>query len=92
MISVRHTKNIAENLRKAQAEELKHIVDKVFSEADVIFRRMATLKLGSEDTARILELLFPPTKAQREANKEPERWDRITDILENPNVTPRCKP
>src|SRR5882724_4490145 len=40
VISVRHTKNIAGNLKKAQAEELKRIVDKVFAEADALFLRM----------------------------------------------------
>jgi hypothetical protein len=38
-------RNIAENLRKAQAEELKLIIDKVFSEADMMFRRMATCRV-----------------------------------------------
>jgi len=89
VISVRHTKNIAGNLKKAQAEELKRIVDKVFAEADALFLRMVALRLGVGSTERFLELLFPPTDAQKKANKAPERWCRIKGILDNPVVTPQ---
>lgn len=88
VISVRHTKNISDNLDKAQAEELKRIVDKVFAEATTLFGRMAALSLGADETDHFLELLFPRSEAQRKANKEPERWDRIKAVLDDKNLTP----
>jgi phage/plasmid-like protein (TIGR03299 family) len=88
VISVRHTKNIATNLHKAQAEELKRIVDKVFAEATTLFRRMAALTFGADETDHFLELLFPRSEAQKRANKEPERWDRIKLVLDDADITP----
>jgi len=89
IISMRHTRNIAENLKKAQAEEVKRVVDKVFQDAETLFGSMAARKLKASDTDRFLELLFPRSEAQKKANKEPKRWGRIKDILDNPAVTPR---
>jgi phage/plasmid-like protein (TIGR03299 family) len=88
VISVRHTRNIAENLKKAQAEEVKCVVDKVFQDADNLFGSMAARKLKASDTDAFLELLFPRSEAQKRANKEPERWGRIKEILNDALVTP----
>jgi phage/plasmid-like protein (TIGR03299 family) len=88
VISVRHTKNIADNLDKAQVEELKRLVDKVFSEAKMLFGRMAALSLGADETDHFLELLFPRSESQRKAKKEPERWDRIKAVLDDEDFTP----
>jgi phage/plasmid-like protein (TIGR03299 family) len=90
VISVRHTKNIADNLMKAQAEELKRIVDTVFADVESLFGRMAALTLRADDTDHFLELLFPRTEKQKKANQEPERWGRIKDILDDPIVTPNA--
>jgi hypothetical protein len=73
---------------KAQAEELKRIVDKVFAEATTLFRRMAALTFGADESDHFLELLFPRSEAQKRANKEPERWDRIKLVLDNADITP----
>jgi phage/plasmid-like protein (TIGR03299 family) len=88
VISVRHTKNIGENLKKAQAEELKAIVDKVFAEAEILFGAMAARKLDVENIDEILELLFPRTEKQKKADQEPERWARIRAVLDDRRVTP----
>jgi phage/plasmid-like protein (TIGR03299 family) len=88
MISVYHTKNITENLRKAQALDLKHIVDKVFAEAETLFGNMAARNLDANDTDLFLELLFPRTDKQKKVDQEPERWDRVRAVLNDPTVTP----
>jgi phage/plasmid-like protein (TIGR03299 family) len=76
-ISVRHSKNIGENLKKAQAAELKQVIDKVFAEAEMLFGRMAARALHVGDIDSFLEVLFPRTKKQMKADREPERWARV---------------
>jgi hypothetical protein len=49
---VRHTKNITGNLQKAQALELKHIIDKVFAEAQTLFGYMALKNLNADGSDR----------------------------------------
>jgi phage/plasmid-like protein (TIGR03299 family) len=88
VISVRHTKNITANLKKAQAVELKHIIDRVFSEAEMLFGNMAARSLNADDTDRFLDLLFPRTDTQRRADQEPERWARVRAVLDDQTVTP----
>jgi phage/plasmid-like protein (TIGR03299 family) len=88
VISVRHTKHIAANLAKAQAEEMKRIIDKVFADAEQLFGRMALHRMGAKDSDGFLELLFPRTENQKEKGKEPERWERIKEILEDGRFTP----
>jgi hypothetical protein len=88
VISVRHTKNITGNLQKAQALELKHIIDKVFAEAETLFGYMALKNLNADDSDRFLELLFPRTEKQKREDQEPERWARVKAVLNNPKLTP----
>jgi phage/plasmid-like protein (TIGR03299 family) len=88
VISVRHTKNINEKLKKARAEELKAIVDKVFTEAETLFGAMAARKLDADNIDQFLELLFPRTERQKKADQEPERWARIRAVLDDRSATP----
>jgi len=71
VISVRHTRNIAENLKKAQAEELKHVVDKVVGDADILFRRMAGVRLMAADTDRILGAGVPSIRNPKDSEQGP---------------------
>jgi phage/plasmid-like protein (TIGR03299 family) len=80
VISVRHSKNIGDNL--------KQIIDKVFTEAETLFGQMAARTLAVDDIDSFLELLFPRTKNQRKADQEPERWARVRAILDDKTVTP----
>jgi len=88
VISVRHTRHVARNLAKAQAEQMKRIVDKAFAEAGTLFGAMALKTMTAKSTDTFLELLFPRTDQQKERRKEPERWRRIKQILEDESVTP----
>ncbi len=87
VISVRHTKNIVENLKK-KAHKLKHIIDKVFSEIDTLFGNMAARCLNAKDTDEFLELIFPRTQKQKGARQEPESWARVREVLDDEEVTP----
>ena len=53
-----------------------------------LFGRMAALSLAADETDHFLEVLFPRSEAQRKANKEPERWDRIKAVLGDKDITP----
>ena len=88
VISVRHTRKIAENMKKAEIEKIKNIVDSVFANAEKLFGRMAALALSINDVDDILKKLFPPSDKQKRTNKEPERWTRIREILGNTDITP----
>ena len=89
VISVRHTKNIAKHLERAQAEEMKRVIDKVFDDAQQLFGRMALYRMEAKDTDRFLELLFPRTQGQKQKAQEPARWKRVKAILDDEKVTPR---
>ena len=89
IISVRHTRHVLDRLKRAQAEELRRLVDTVFSEADTLFGQMAAREIKVEDVDRYLELLFPRTARQKARNEQPERWTRIKNILDDEAVTPR---
>jgi phage/plasmid-like protein (TIGR03299 family) len=88
VVSVRHSKNIGDNLKKAQTAELKHIIDKVFAEAETLFGHMAARQMGFDDTDHFLELLFPRTDNQKRLDLEPERWARVRAVLDDATVTP----
>jgi phage/plasmid-like protein (TIGR03299 family) len=87
VISVRHTKHVAKHLADAQAEQMKRVIDKVFTGAEHLFGRMALHQMGAKETDRFLELLFPRTERQIKASTEPERWKRIKGILEDDRLT-----
>jgi phage/plasmid-like protein (TIGR03299 family) len=88
VISVRHSKNIGKNLKKAQAEEMKQIIDKVFAEAETLFGQMALRTMNVDDVDQFLELLFPRTAKQKKLDQEPERWARIRAVLSDSQITP----
>lgn len=88
VISVRHSKNMTEKLKQAQAEELRHIIDKVFDEAETLFGQFAARNLRADSTDEFLEILFPRTKAQKDRGEEPEAWSRVRAVLDDQKVTP----
>ena len=89
IISIRHTRHIHKNLAEAKAKELKRLVDTVFQEAESLFGNMAARVIKVEDVDKYLELLFPQTKGQKKNNRQPERWIRIKNILDDESITPR---
>src|SRR5262249_54789728 len=84
VLSVKHSRNIAKNLAKAQVEQMKQIIDKVFADAATLFGQMAARTLSAGDVDEFLALFFPKTAKQK---AQPERWARIKNILSNPNIT-----
>lgn len=88
VIGIRHTRHVVRNLWKAQAQELKSIIEKVFADATTLFGEMALRTMTVENIDAFLEILFPRTENQRRQSKEPERWTRIRAILEDGNATP----
>jgi phage/plasmid-like protein (TIGR03299 family) len=88
VISVRHTRHITRHLARAQAKELRRIIDKVFLEAEDLFGRMAKAKLRSDQPEAFLEVIFPRTSKQRAEGSQPDRWTRIQAILDDDQVTP----
>ncbi len=88
LIAIRHTRNIHDNLAKAQAAQLKKLVDRVFGDAQTLFGRMAMRKIQIADIDRYLNLLFPKTKTQKAKGTESDRRARIKTILDDKTVTP----
>jgi len=84
VISIRHTRNLSQNLAKAQQEELKHVIEKVFGEAQAVFCKMAERRLSGAEPTRVLEGIFP----RKDKDKEPDRWVRVRGVLNDENVTP----
>lgn len=87
-ISVRHSKNMTEKLKQAQAEKMKVVIDKVFAEAEMLFGHMAALKMRVDDVDEFLELLFPRTAEQKRLDQEPVRWARVREVLGDKRLTP----
>lgn len=88
VISVRHTKNIGDNLKKAQATELKRVIDKVFADAETLFDQMAARPLKADGIDEFLDLVFPRTDKQKKADQEPESWTRVHAVLDDGTITP----
>jgi len=72
----------------AGSSRSRHIIDKVFAEAETLFGDMALRNLNAEDPDRFLELLFPRTEKQKRADQEPERWARVKAVLNDSKLTP----
>jgi phage/plasmid-like protein (TIGR03299 family) len=89
IVSVRHTKNISRYLADAQAEELRKIIEHVFSDAEHLFGAMAAKEITVEHIDATLDIIFPRTEIQKKERKQPERWQRIKAILDDERVTPR---
>ncbi len=88
VVSVRHTRNIRHNLKKAQAQALKRLSDAVFAEAESLFARMAERGMAPAAVDGYLETLFPRTRRQKTQGLEPTRWGRVKQILDDETVTP----
>jgi phage/plasmid-like protein (TIGR03299 family) len=84
VISIRHTRNLAQHLAKAQAQELTRMIVKVFDAAAALFDKMAERTLSFKQVEDLLEVVFPRTNKK----KEPERWRRVKEILEDDRLTP----
>lgn len=88
VISIRHTRHVARHLLKAQAEQLKRIVEKTFADATTLFGNMAMRSMSYPQTDEFLEQLFPRSQEQKDKRRQPERWQRIKAILDDERVTP----
>jgi len=88
-ISIRHTRHMDRHLERAQAVELRKVIDKVFADAAEAFAAMALRSLGRGERDAILEELFPRTETQLKNRDRPERWRRVEAILDDGKVTPR---
>jgi phage/plasmid-like protein (TIGR03299 family) len=88
--SVRHSKNISENLKQARADQLMRVIDKVFAEAETLFGHMAARTLRVDDVDSFLETLFPRTETQKRAATDPERW--VPQIEEQDRWTRKLEP
>lgn len=88
-ITVRHTRHMDRHLARAQASELKQIIDKVFADAAELFAEMALRSIKAGERDEILEALFPRTRLQREKRERPARWMRIERVLGDGVVTLR---
>ena len=86
--SIRHTRNLQENLRLEQAAKLKDLAESVFTTAQKLFSQMAVLHMSNAETVEYLERLFPRTKNQKKDGNEPLRWRRVRTILGDESVTP----
>ena len=83
-ISIRHTRNLTKNLADAQAQQLLHVIDKIFSDAEHVFSAMASLNTSSAQEGSYLEMLFP----RKDKGTIPARWKRVLGILDDRSVTP----
>ena len=88
VVSVRHTRNIRDNLKKTQAQALKRLSDAVFARAESLFARMAERSMAPAAVDGYLETLFPRTRRQKTQGLEPTRWGRVKQILDDETVTP----
>jgi phage/plasmid-like protein (TIGR03299 family) len=94
--SIRHTRHIQKHMEKAQAEQLRAVVDRVFNDAADLFARMALKRVDASERYKILQVLFPRPPApssgplrSRRRRPLPERWRRIEHVLADDLVTPR---
>ena len=87
IVSVRHTTNVFDNLKEAQAEELKRVTDAVLAEAKSLFGCMAKRRMKAEEVDSYLEILFPRTYLQKAQSEEPKRWTRVKLILNDETDT-----
>ena len=88
VVSVRHTRKIRDNLKKTQAQALKHLSDAVFARAESLFACMAERSMAPAAVDGYLETLFPRTRLQETQGLEPTRWGRVKQILDDETVTP----
>lgn len=87
VISIRHTRYLANHLAQAQAQQLMRMIDRVFAAAAALFGKMAQMTLTNEETEAFLDVVFPRTNKK----KEPERWGRIREILDSSVTPPETK-
>lgn len=87
--TIRHTPYVRAHLRKAQAEELRRISEKVFDGAQQRFRAMADRRMQTPEMFAYLDRVFPRTRLQEQRNRTPHSWDAVWRILEDERVTPR---
>lgn len=93
--SIRHTRHMQKHMAKAQAEQLRDVVDRVFREAADLFSRMAIRQLDPGEKYKILGEFFPISGSvaggsalSKGPKRLPERWQRIDSVLRDDAVTP----
>ena len=84
-----HTPYVHARLRKAQADKLRNISEEVFADATKLFRAMADRRMQAPDMFAYLDRVFPRTRLQEEANRNPDSWTKVLRVLEDERVTPR---
>ena len=82
VVSIRHTRHMRRKLVEAQAEKLKLISDKVFSDVQLAFNAMANKIVKTTAVDKYLEHLFPRTILQKDSGKQPDRWTRVKHLLD----------
>lgn len=94
VVSIRHTRYVSRNLAKAQAEQLRRVIDKAYAEAESLFHAMRSMEIkkDKDDQKRneYLERIFPKTEGQKKNDEEPERWKRVKHIIDDDKFTPRA--
>lgn len=89
VVRVNHSKRMQERLTADQFTKLADLAQETFGHANSMFQAFAARSLNQKEFAEYLAKLFPPTEAQRAKGKEPERWQRIREILDDQRLTPR---
>ena len=90
-VAIWHTRRLHARLHREQAtklNELKELSENVFTEARDLFERMAAHQMDGLQRRSYLERLHPRTPHQKQHRKEPLRWHRVWDVLEDDDVTP----
>ena len=86
--TIRHTPYVRAHLRKAQAEELRRISEKVFDGAERRFRAMADRRMQTPEAFAYLDAVFPRTRSHKERNRTPDSWMKVWRVLDDERVTP----
>lgn len=83
-----HTRSVRDQLRQAQAEELRNISEKVFEGVTKSFRAMAARRMQVPEAFAYLDAVFPRTRSQKERNRTPDSWMKVWRVLDDERVTP----
>ncbi len=90
-ISIRQTRHIQRHMANAQAEQLRAVVERVFSDAAKLFSNMTLRRVSVDERLKILNEIFPLPPARSSTARPrglPERWQRVEHLLGDESVTP----
>ena len=77
---VRHSKQM--QFRLDELAQFLSITQKVFLEAEKLFRQMARVQMTEERLEHYFEAVFPRSAGQKRSGKRPERWDSVREVFE----------